>query len=377
MSSRSLPHWLLAAALVLGCESSPSSVVVLIDAQPASRGAASALHVVVRGPDGTVRLDDVRDVGVETGWPLRLPLVPEGGDPMRTWTVEATLLDLDGASVSVARARGRYAMGAAREVALCLFDGCAGEVCTEDCTPSSCTSCRAGSCTDTEALLETIGTSPRCPPPGCVAVAVRESVCGDAIDDDCDGRVDCLDPDCGCDAGTCVMTGPEDVDVACGDSIDNDCDGLIDCGDPSCVRAEGPSNCANGIDDDCDGETDCFDNDCCAAPECNERACAGGGWRCCNGLCVNTWSDPANCGGCNIGCAPGRICDRPWTGTGTPLQAGACRCALGAGECGGRRCEEHNGSTFCNCDADTECRGGSVCVPQSGDRHSGCNIPPR
>jgi hypothetical protein len=360
--------------VLLACEGNGSRVIVLLDAQPASRSAASALHVRVLGPDGSVRLDDIRDVGPETGWPLRLPLVPEGGDASRGWTVEATLLDPGGASVSTSRVRGRYAEGATREVALCLFDGCAGEVCTDACTTTRCSSCRAGSCADAEALLEVLGTSPRCPAPGCVAVAVRESVCGDAMDDDCDGRIDCLDPDCGCDAGTCVTSGPENVVAACRDGVDNDCDGLVDCGDAECILEEGPENCGDGIDNDCDGQIDCFDAGCCAAPSCDQQRCGGGGLRCCGGRCANTWNESANCGGCGISCAPGRVCDRPSDGSG-PMEAAACRCVIGAGECGGRQCVEHGGSRFCNCADDSECRGASVCVLQSGDRHDACNIP--
>ena len=366
---------MLAACAVLGCEGSQSSVVVLLDAQAASRSAASTLHVRVLGPDGSVRLDDTRDVGPDTGWPLRVPLVPEGGDASRGWTIEATLLDPEGASVSIARVRGRYAAGAAREVALCLFDGCAGERCGDACTIDGCSSCRAGTCADSEALLETVGTSPRCPAPGCVALGVRETVCGDLLDDDCDGRVDCLDPDCGCDAGTCVPSGPEDAIAACHDGLDNDCDGQVDCEDlPGCLLEEGPENCGNGFDDDCDGETDCFDTGCCAAPICDQQACGSGGLRCCSGRCANTWNDAQNCGGCGITCAPGRACGRPSNGSGS-VEAAACRCALAAGECGARRCVEHGGDNFCNCLDDSECRGASVCVLQSGDRHDACNIP--
>jgi len=137
---------------------------------------------------------------------------------------------------------------------------------------------------------------------------------------------------------------------------------------------EGPENCDNGIDDDCDEQIDCFDTGCCAAPSCNQRACGGGGLRCCSGRCANTWNEAENCGGCGILCATGRICDRPSNGTG-PMAAAACRCALGAGECGARRCVEHGGTNFCDCVDDGDCRGGaSVCAMQSGDRHA-CNIP--
>lgn len=367
-------------ALSLGCESSGSSVVVVIDAQPAARSTASGLVVRVFGHDGALRFEDVRPVDLDTAWPLRLPLVPEGDDATRTWVVEATLVDLDARPISSARVRGRYAQGSARESALCLYDECATESCgsTEtDCIGAgSCTSCRAGTCVDATAVLETLGSSPRCPPPGCLALGPRETVCGDGMDDDCDGRVDCLDPDCGCDAGTCVASGAESTSAACSDGIDNDCDGLTDCEETSdCVLEEGPENCDNGLDDDCDGETDCFDTGCCAALSCAGLRCGGGGLRCCGGRCTNTWSDRENCGACGLSCAAGRSCDRPSARAGGSLGAAACRCALSSGECSPRLCEEHDGSRFCNCSSDGECPGGAICVIQSGDFHSACTLP--
>ena len=55
------------------------------------------------------------------------------------------------------------------------------------------------------------------------------ATCHDGIDNDCDGLIDCLDPDCSSFSGF--------VESICGDVIDNDCDGLIDCDDPDCYYA--------------------------------------------------------------------------------------------------------------------------------------------
>lgn len=40
--------------------------------------------------------------------------------------------------------------------------------------------------------------------------------------------------------GACVPSGPEGTPTACSDGIDNDCDGVVDCGDPDC---SGIGNC--------------------------------------------------------------------------------------------------------------------------------------
>ena len=86
--------------------------------------------------------------------------------------------------------------------------------------------------------------------------------CDDCIDNDGDGWVDKLDPDCmgeGTDEDRSTYR-----DSTCNDGDDNDGDGLIDAEDPDCVDgSSGESlDCSNGIDDDEDGWTDQADPDC-------------------------------------------------------------------------------------------------------------------
>lgn len=65
--------------------------------------------------------------------------------------------------------------------------------------------------------------------------------CKDGVDNDCDGRVDCSDPECFVPGLT------EDV---CDDGYDDDCDGMIDCDDPDCATAA----VCDTPDDGCGGE---------------------------------------------------------------------------------------------------------------------------
>lgn len=125
-------------------------------------------------------------------------------------------------------------------------------------------------------------------------------ICDDGIDNNCIGKIDCLDQNCSSDSvcmictdndtdgyavegGGCGATDCNDNDLAvspgavenCSDLIDNDCDGLLDCTDadcngdaacaPTCIpeaSREKGKKCSDGIDNDCDDVTDADDPDC-------------------------------------------------------------------------------------------------------------------
>jgi len=65
-------------------------------------------------------------------------------------------------------------------------------------------------------------------------------VCSDGLDNDCDGFVDCADPDCSANPACGLVCMPE----FCNDGVDNDCDGLSDCADPDC--SANPACCVVG-----------------------------------------------------------------------------------------------------------------------------------
>jgi hypothetical protein len=102
----------------------------------------------------------------------------------------------------------------------------------------------------------------------------KKEVCDNGKDDDGNGLVDCKDPACFGDKA-CVVPGHE----ICNNNLDDDDDGLIDCKDPdcakdpSCVVKPGNEICDNGKDDNGDGLTDCSDPQCKTFPACLQSAC--------------------------------------------------------------------------------------------------------
>jgi len=90
--------------------------------------------------------------------------------------------------------------------------------------------------------------------------------CADRMDNDSDGKVDCVDEDCK-DNDIC-KNNPE----YCSDGLDNDGDGSVDCTDSDCAGNPACSeDCGNGVDDNGDDRADCDDPECKGIdPRCGE-----------------------------------------------------------------------------------------------------------
>ena len=91
---------------------------------------------------------------------------------------------------------------------------------------------------------------------------------GYCTDGDGDGYAaeggDCGPVDCD-DTNPAVNPGAAEAGH-CDDSIDNDCDGLVDILDPDCFAQPTETTCDDGQDNDFDGLTDCADPDCFGLP---------------------------------------------------------------------------------------------------------------
>ena len=104
------------------------------------------------------------------------------------------------------------------------------------------------------------------------AVCGSREICGNGIDDDCNGLADCLDSTCQNDP-SCLDRKKEQ----CTNGIDDDGNGLVDCKDPACFGDPacfvlGHEVCNNNLDDDEDGLVDCKDPDCAQDPSCIVRS---------------------------------------------------------------------------------------------------------
>jgi hypothetical protein len=195
----------------------------------------------------------------------------------------------------------------------------------------------------------------------CLPIFCQElEICGDHIDNDCDGRVDerndpsveiCgnrLDDDC--DGEIDELADPNIPEI-CGNGIDDDCDGLFDeghdqdgdgvpwCGDATVpdgamqadcndydpdVRPGLPEVC-DGLDNDCDGRVDeatdtplCPSGYVCAGQRCVKPDCtlAGSSAGCGDGQVCDPALRTCVPRGCTPDSCPGRVCD---------LTSGECR----------------------------------------------------
>ena len=143
----------------------------------------------------------------------------------------------------------------------------------------------------------------------CQITEISELTCTGGYDEDCDGKVDCMDTDCRQAAACCPNPAPESGDTACTDKMDNDCDGILDCQEMSCAGVYGctckvsgpedgsrPASCTDMNDNDCDHLVDCDEKACAIAPACcTKESSTETGAQCTDGKNNDCDADGADC----------------------------------------------------------------------------------
>src|SRR5437870_3248296 len=120
--------YLLVGLLAGGCSAETAThVVVVLHAEPCvqARARRAAVRTITREGEVTEREARFGDGAEQARWPMRIPLVPRGGDARRVFTIEVLLFD-DGSPEPflVERMQGRFVDGEKREVVRCLTARC-------------------------------------------------------------------------------------------------------------------------------------------------------------------------------------------------------------------------------------------------------------
>src|SRR5262245_43760411 len=148
--------------------------------------------------------------------------------------------------------------------------------------------CCSGSCVDTLSNIDNCGACGNACTGGKLCREIAIGVVGCA----------CRDSETECN-GTCanLQTDPNNCGqcghVCASGSCDN---GVCEC----LTHCDGSGNCGGG-------QADCGPCETCTNGACLPTTC-GGGQACCGAGCVDTQSDPSNCGACGNACLGGQIC---------------------------------------------------------------------
>ncbi|MBI2394673.1 MAG: hypothetical protein HYV09_34210 [Deltaproteobacteria bacterium] len=203
----------------------------------------------------------------------------------------------------------------------------------------------------------TVGCTPPLGP-ACTPTGSTETNCTDGKDDDCDGRVDCIDTDCDgktCEDGDLCTEGETCSKAACSGGTAKTCDDKNDCTADACDPVTG-CKVAPLDSGSCDDGDACTDGDHCA-----EGKCVGSGSTKCDdgNPCTDDTCDAA--GGCKhvnntATCDDGDACT-----TGDVCAGGTCKAGTA------KSCDDGNACTDDSCDPATGCKNANNTAPCNDD----------
>ncbi len=249
--------------------------------------------------------------------------------------------------------------------------GCEDPVCAGlagCCTPGDTRDCYSGAPATKDVGICKGGTQ-TCDSKGAWQACVGETQpateaghCDDGIDNDCDGKLDCDDPECAADlackppicapgakqdcydgplvtAGVGLCKGGSLICAADGQSWGTTCVGQV-------LPGKETGSCKSGLDEDCDGLVDCKDPDCNGDPAC---ACVPGESRSC-------YSGPPGTDGVGICHAGTQVCNSDGSAWGACV--GAVLPGVEAGACDDGLDNDCDGQLDC---ADANCTFEPIC----------------
>ena len=191
-----------------------------------------------------------------------------------------------------------------------------------------------------------------CVPPetgSCTPTSSTEVSCNDGVDDDCDGKIDCLDTDCEakpCEDGDKCTEGEVCGALACKGGKAKSCDDGNACTDDTCDPKTGCAN-AKKTGGACEDGNPCTVND-----TCTDGACTPGSPNTCDDMNACTTDTCDSASGCahvnNVDpCNDGVFCNG-----GDTCKDGACQ--VHAGNPCGKVCDETSNACV-GCTVDRDC----------------------
>ncbi|HEX2678031.1 MAG TPA: EGF domain-containing protein [Polyangiales bacterium] len=190
--------------------STPTEILVEIDAEPAVRATAQSLKVIVEGSDGidklTGRVKRLEETVKPVDFPKHVALVPLRGDEERVFVLTATVLDGDRKFVAQARLISGYVAGEVRFAKLMLEDSCIG---VDSCDPLE--TCSQAMCLP--ALIDSSKLSENRNKPTLLSFAEQDAGSDAAAGGESDGAVDAGTGDAAMPAVSVIATAGDPCDV--------------------------------------------------------------------------------------------------------------------------------------------------------------------